>query len=147
MSVGVRKEPHRTVYRYDLNLGRLSTWDCGGAPGGEAAALPPPFGPGQPGALAADWNLATKIQGRMLTAVVGHDETPLARIWIVVDPRDLAHVVSPPRILDLPVPVCIVETEAGLPSDSMAGWLGRVADLLTSGWLCLIDAPSVVPQR
>jgi hypothetical protein len=81
------------------------------------------------------WEVGTGVAGSMLIATVDDGNGPLLRMSVVVDGNDLARVVPPPRVLDLPVPACIVEMLKELPYDPVVGWLHRLVETLAWAWV------------
>ena len=81
------------------------------------------------------WAVGTAVAGSMLIATVDDGNGPLLRMSVVVDGNDLARVVPPPRVLDLPVPACIVEMLKDLPYDPVVGWLHSLVETLAWAWV------------
>jgi hypothetical protein len=131
----------RPIYRYHLNMGELSVSEDGAGNDRGLAVLPPLFRLRLPGVPDDDtWTIETKVTGSMLTAVAGPGgKEAMARLWVVLDGQDLARIVSSPRVLDLPVPICIIEVLKMLPNPRMAEWLSHFADALALDWLQHMD--------
>lgn len=95
---------------------------------------------------AESWMVETVVAGSMLIATVDNGNGPILRMSVVVEGNDLARVVPPPRVLDLPVPACIVETRKELPYDPVVGWLRSLVETLAWAWLIHARETGLTPR-
>lgn len=126
----------RTMHRYRLDTGAL-TESLGNGPEDLAITVLQPML--QSGARivagAEGWTAEANIQGKVLAVEVSSSAGPLARVRVVLDGRDLSHVVPGPLVLDLPTPVCIVDVVGRVSADPLAGSLGTFVEIISWAWL------------
>jgi hypothetical protein len=129
------------IHLYYLNTGELSASEVAIRDDHAHAMLPPLFR-SRLTCVPDDntWTIQAKITGNLLTAVAGHSQDlEIIRLWVVLDGRDLARIVPSPRVLDLPVPICIIEALKPLPNPRLAGWLRVFAGALARDWMQHMD--------
>lgn len=80
------------------------------------------------------WTIRSSIAESLLAAMIDDGHGPVARMWVVLDGRDLARVVRPPRVLDLPIPACVIEV-LQRQARPAAGRLWSLVDAIAWAWV------------
>jgi hypothetical protein len=92
------------------------------------------------------WTARTSIADSLLTVVIHDVRGALVRMRVVLDGRDFALVVEPPRVLDLPTPACVIEV-LKQQSRSTAGRLWSLVEAIAWAWVKYVDfAPAHVAK-
>ena len=60
---------------------------------------------------------------------------PFIRVYVVLEAEGLILAVSPPRVLDIPLPACIVQYLVNQPSDPSVSWMRSLQITLAWAWV------------
>lgn len=145
--ITVRNQEQR-LYQYRLKTGEITESDGAGKDEPVVKALQPMLHTGAHLVAGTEgWTAETEIKGTMLTASINTGSGPLVRLWVVLDGRDLRHLVPPPRVLDLPTPVCVIDVLQTLPYDPVVGGLQDLVDVLAWAWLRHVEETAVLVEE
>jgi hypothetical protein len=135
-----------SIHHYRLATGRVFESRTMDIPDGCIEILEPMLSPGTHQVPnTPTWLVHTSIAGTTLIANIRSSDLPLLRMWVVLDGRDLRRIIPPPRILDLPLPVCIVEILHEQPFDPVVGWLRDLVATLAWAWVQHNNCPGSAP--
>ena len=81
------------------------------------------------------YEVETTITGRTLIATIHGPDHPFIRVYVVLEADGLALAVSPPRVLDIALPACIVQHLVDQPFDPSVGWLRDLEITLAWAWV------------
>jgi hypothetical protein len=126
--------PHISHYR--LSSGRISLSPRSEIQEADIEILQPMLSPGRhriPNSEA--YQVETSIADSTLIATIHGPRGPFVRMWVVLDGRDLALAVPPPRVVDVSLPACIVEVLGDVPYDPCVGWLLDLEVTLAWAWV------------
>lgn len=102
--------PDLSIFHYRLNDGRITVSRRDAEDDRFIPLLEPLLSPGSHKLPNTEgYAVKVRIAGSMLIGTIDSSNGSLFRMWVVVDGRDLPRVVRPPRVLDVPLPACIVE--------------------------------------
>ena len=131
-----------TISHYRLNSGCITIRRRDAAEDRFIGILEPLLSPGSHKLPNTEgYAVDVSIAGNMLIGTIDSSDGSLFRMWVVADGRDLARVVRPPRVLDAPLPACIVEVLKDLRYDPLVGWLQSFVDSLAWAWIRHVTDP------
>ena len=129
-------QPPTSISHYRLASGQVSENPRSAVADAHIDILEPMLTPGRHRVPNTDaYEVETCIAGSTLIATVHGPQGPFIRMWVVLDGRDLALAVPPPRVVDIALPACIVEVLGDLPYDPCVGWLHDLEVTLAWAWV------------
>jgi len=129
-----------TITFFRLASGRISVYDETSVVAGEMTMVESLLTPGRHKLPHSEyWLVDIAIAADLLTAIIDIGGGPLVRASVVLKATDLACVVRPPRVLDLPAPVCVIEVLKDLPYDPVVGDVWSFVYTLAWSWLRCAD--------
>jgi hypothetical protein len=81
------------------------------------------------------YDVETTIAGTTFIATIHGPDHPFIRVYVVLEADGLALAVSPPRVLDVPLPACIVHHLVEQPFDSSVSWMRDLEITLAWAWV------------
>lgn len=81
------------------------------------------------------YDVETAIAGTTLIATIHGPDHPFIRVYVVLAAEGFALAISPPRVLDVPLPACIVHHLVDQPFDPSVGWIRSLEITLAWAWV------------